>query len=379
VPLLDRDNDKALYAQLITHFRVRILDGSLPPGSRLPTELDLAEEYNISRGTVRQAMTALVNEGLLERIQGRGTFVRVLPPLGRQEQGIQTIGKRIGLLLSYPGSELDLDILRGVEYAAKSRGYQVTFAYTEESAEQQKNDINRLRADGVGGLIIYPLSNITYSEAIWKLAADHIPFVLIDRYLPDLDADYVVSDNFSGGYRATEHLIILGYSRISFCYSYTGTLATTSVRDRFEGYRKALEEYGLPYDESLVFEFPRRVKGLPDPYLEFLSRPNRPEAIFASLDNEAANLMKAAQQIGLRIPEDLALVGFDNLRFTAHSNPPLTTVAQSCRDMGVQAVDLIIKRIEGYRGPTRHIEIPVNLVVRESCGAKLRVRSALKE
>lgn len=375
MPFLDRDNDKALYAQLVTHFRVRILDGSLPPGSRLPTELELAEEYNVSRGTVRQAMTALVNEGLLERTQGRGTFVRTIP----LRRDAQFPGKRIGLLLSYPGSELDLDILRGVEYAAKSRGYQVTFAYTEESAEQQTSDINRLRADGVTGLIIYPLSNMTYSEPISNLAADNMPFVLIDRYLPDLDADYVASDNFNGGYRATEHLIILGYSRIGFCYSHNGSLATTSVRDRFEGYRKALEEYGLPFNESLVFEHPRLPKGMPDPYVEFLSRPNRPEAIFASLDAEAAGLMKAAQQLGLRVPENIALVGFDNLRFTSHAHPPLTTVAQSCREMGVQAVDLIIKRIEGYRSPKRHIEIPVNLVVRESCGAKLRVRAALKE
>ncbi len=379
MPSLDRDNDKALYAQLIAHFRVRILDGSLPPGSRLPTELDLAEEYNISRGTVRQAMTSLVNEGLLERIQGRGTFVRAVAPLVRRDRGIQSVSKRIGLLLSYPGSELDLDILRGVEYAAKSRGYQVTFAYTEESAEQQTNDINRLRADGVTGLIIYPLSNMAYSEAIWKLDDDHIPFVLIDRYFPDLDTDYVTSDNFSGAYRATEHLIILGYNRISFCYSHTGTLATTSVRDRFEGYCKALEEYGLPYDESLVIEHPRLLKGMPDPYVEFLTRAERPDAIVASVDYEAVNLMKAAQQVGLRIPEDLALVGFDNLRFTAHWNPPLTTVAQSCRDMGAQAVDLIIKRIEGQRGPKRHIELPVNLIVRESCGVKLRVRAPIKE
>lgn len=378
MPPLDRDNDKALYLQLITHFRVRILDGNLPPGSRLPTELELAEEYNISRGTVRQAMTALVNEGLLERIQGRGTFVRTTPLLSKRDRITLSTSKRIGLLLSYPGSELDLDILRGVEYAAKSRGYQVTFAYTEESAEQQTSDINRLRADGVSGLIIYPLSNITYSEAIWNLESHGVPFVLIDRYLPGLDADYVISDNFSGGFRATEHLIILGYSRISFCYSYTGTLVTTSVRDRFEGYRKALEEYGLPFDESLIFEHPRLPKGSPDPYVEFLRRSDRPEAILTSVDNEAASLMKAAQQVGLRIPDDLALVGYDNLRFTVHSNPPLTTVAQSCREMGAQAVDLIIKRIDGQRGPKRHIELPVNLVIRESCGVKLRVRAALK-
>src|SRR5689334_18668286 len=231
----------ARYARLMSYFRERILDGSLPSGARLPTELELAAEHQISRGTVRQAMSALVSEGLLERVRGRGTFVRPLLPIASPM--LRTTERRIGLVLAHSsGSQLDLDILIGVEHAAKSRGYQVSFAYAEERLDELDYDIARLRADMVGGLIIFPVSDATYDESIWRLAADKIPFVLVDRYFPDLDSDYVVADNLGGGYRATEHLLILGHSRIAFVYSSKGSLLTTSVHDRWQGYRRALQE-----------------------------------------------------------------------------------------------------------------------------------------
>lgn len=382
MPIIDKDHDESLYHQLINHFRARILDGSLPAGSRLPTEVELTKEHDISRGTVRQAMTELVNEGLLERIKGRGTFVR--SNIGQQtssenQRAQKPASKRIGLLLSYLTSDLDVDILRGVEYAAKSRGYQISFAYTEENSEQQTRDIDLLLADGVAGLIIYPLSNIEYDEAIWSLHQENIPFVLVDRYFPKLDCDYVVSDNFNGSYRATEHLIILGHKRIGFGHSAFGNMVTTTVRDRYRGYRQALAEYGLPQDDKLVFERAALGKGAPNPFLKFLDNPQRPDAIVASNDNEAILMMEAAEQLGLRIPDDFALTGFDDMRLAAHTTPPLTTVAQPSYDVGLRAVDVLIRRIQGQKSGTYQIELPTNLVVRASCGAKTHVRGLLKE
>jgi GntR family transcriptional regulator of arabinose operon len=377
VSLLKRTDDEALYAQLVSVFRTRILNGDLLPGAQISTEIELARENNISRGTVRQAMAILVREGLLERVPGRGTFVRQLPVAQNGgERKVSSTSKRIGLLLSRRRSELDLDILSGVEYAAKARGYQVSFAFTEESAEEQARDINHLRADHVAGMIIFPLTDITYDEAIWKLRDDGVPFVLIDRYFPDLQSDCVTSDNVGGGYRATEHLIILGHTRIAFCHASFGTLTTTSVRDRHIGYRKALEEYGIPYDEALVFQHDSARKHLP--YVDFLSQPDRPTAIFTSHDHEAAEVIRAANQLGIHLPEELAVVGFDNVEFSAYMNPPLTTIAQPSRDVGLRAADLLISRIEGNRSPARHIEIPTNLVVRESCGVKGRIRAVQK-
>jgi DNA-binding LacI/PurR family transcriptional regulator len=368
----------ARYAQLISHFRERILDGSLPAGARLPTEMDLAEEHQISRGTVRQAMSVLVNEGLLERVRGRGTFVRPLPPAA--SLGSTTVGRRIGLVLAHSsGSQLDLDILIGVEHAAKSRGYQVSFAYAEENLDELDRDIARLRADLVAGMIIFPVSDATYDESIWRLAADKVPFVLVDRYFPDLDSDYVVADNIGGGYRATEHLLILGHTRIGFVYSSKGTLLTTSVRDRWEGYRKALHEYGQPYDETLVAQWSDDPSSNPRRALDqLLLREDRPSAIFAVNDEVALNLLRIAHLRSLRVPEDLALVGFDDLSFAAHLSPPLTTMSQPRLDLGLRAGHLLLNRIEGQGGRPRHIELPTNLIVRESCGARLRVRGQNK-
>ena len=366
----------ALYTHLISYFRQRILDGSLAPGARLPTEFEIAQEHQISRGTVRQALHALVHEGLIERMQGRGTFVRQLPLPRSPAPAPPAAERRIGLVLHYMDGPLDLDILIGVEHAAKSRGYQVSFAYAEESLEQQSRDISRLHEDRVAGLIIFPVSDIAYDESIWRLQADGVPFVLVDRYFPDLDCDYVLADNVGGGYRATEHLIILGHTRIGFVYSSKGSLLTTSVRDRWAGYRRALQEYGCPDDETLVYRQLPAPLASGDAYGDLLSRPDRPSAMFAVNDAVAVDLLRAAQRSGLRVPEDLALVGFDDLNYAAHLSPPLTTVAQPRMDLGLRAGNLLINRIEGQVGPPRHIELPTSLVVRESCGARLRVRAS---
>jgi GntR family transcriptional regulator of arabinose operon len=374
VSILEKQSSpKALYTQLIAHLRERILDGRLPAGSRLPTELELARDHQISRGTVRQALGALASEGLLDRTQRRGTFVRLSPPAVTYTP--HAAERRIGLILSRLGGELDLDILIGVEHAAKSRGYQVSFAYAEERAEEQSRDITRLTADRVGGLIIFPVSDVTYDQAIDRLHASGVPLVLVDRYLPDIDTDYVVSDNTSGGYRATEHLLILGHTRVGFIYGHVGTLLTTSVRDRYTGYRKALQAYGLPFEEALMTQLPLPDQpDAPTRYDAFLALPERPSAMFAIHDQMALALMQAAQRRRLRMPEDLAIVGFDDLSIAEHLSPPLTTVAQPRMDVGLRAGNLLINRIEGRDGPAQHIELPTSLVVRESCGARLRVR-----
>jgi DNA-binding LacI/PurR family transcriptional regulator len=362
----------ALYTELIKHFRDRILDGSLPAGARLPPELALAEEYQISRGTVRQALIALVNEGLIERVQGRGTFVRPIAP-PNTVSSVRT-EKRLGLVLNRLGAQLDLDILVGAEQAAKSRGYQISFAYTEDNLEQQARDIERLLADRVAGMIIFPVHEAIYDQSIWHLQASGVPFVLVDRYFLDLDTDYVVADNFGGGYRATEHLLLLGHTRISFVYTTVDTLHTTSVRDRWLGYKQALHAYDIPYDETLLFQKPAVQAGAQHPYDAFLSSPDRSSAIFAVHDGEALDLLRAAHRCKLRVPEDLALVGFDDLSYAAHLDPPLTTVAQPRMELGLRAGNLLINRIEGHQGPPQHVELPTTLVVRVSCGGRMRVR-----
>lgn len=368
----------SLYAQILHFYRERILSGEFPVGTQLPTEMEIAQQHQISRGTVRQALNILVNEGLVERVQGRGTFV--CSSLSTHDKKIETSEeKNIGLILcGSTDDELSMDILVGVEQEAKSRGYHLNFAFAEDNAQQLALDIARMRMH-TNGLIIFPLSDILYDEAIAQLKHDQMPFVLIDRYLPDIESDYVGVDNVRGGYRATEHLITLGHIRIGFAYSSSGGFLTTSVHNRWEGYQKALKAYDLPYDEAMLLrDAPSATAEPPNVYDEYLLRSNRPSAIFAVNDGVVLGLLLAAQRCHIGVPEELAIIGFDDISYAAHVNPPLTTIAQPRKEIGLRAGNLLIDRIEGQVvGPPRHIELPTRLIVRESCGTRLKVKKQL--
>src|SRR5216683_488786 len=375
--LSKKERTKILHTQLMTYFRERIRDGRLPAGTRLPADGELAAKYQISRDTVRQALALLVNEGLIERVQGRGTFVS--QPASNGSPVTQLKQKQVGLVLNRTlRTQVNMNLLVGVEQAAKSHGYSVSFTYAEGNQEQQARDIARLRANHVLGMIIYLTGDSTHDASIQQLQADHVPIVLIDRYFPGLAIDYVGLDNVGGGYRATEHLLILGHRRIGFIFSYEETLQTTSVYERWQGYCKALQKYGVPYDETLVVPDLRQLQtGTHEGLVEFLQRPDRPGAIFAVNDYVALDVLQAAKAIHLRIPEDLAVVGFDDEEFAAHVNPPLTTIVQQSIDIGLRAGALLISRIEGIVGVPKHIELPTNLIIRESCGAQLHVKKGL--
>ncbi len=369
---------KLLHKQLTTDFRERILDGRLPAGTRLLNDNELAAQYQLSRDTVRQVLAHLADEGLIKRIQGRGTFVCQPPP---KDQGTPVVPERkqIGLLLSIgdrSGSSYPQDILVGVEQAVKSHGYSISLSYTEGDQEQQAREIARMSGTNVAGMIICPIARTVNADVIHQLQAVHVPLIFVDRYLSGLSIDYVGADNKGGGYRATEHLIILGHRRIGFIFLEEETLETTSsVRERWQGYFEALQKYGVPYDPSLIMaDANLKYASASSGIQEFLQRTDRPSAIFAVNDLVALDVMQAAHALHLRIPQDLAVVGFDNEHFAARINPPLTTVNQPFFDIGLRAGILLIDRIESNSSASKHIELPVNLLIRESCGAQLHVQ-----
>lgn len=363
------------HAQLVAYLRAGIADGTFATGAQIPTEHALVEQFGVSRGTVRQAMSTLVHEGLLERVRGRGTFVRPAVVVAPQPISAK-VERRLGVILSHPGGEMELRTLVGIESAARERGYAVAISYTDEDAQQQAHDIQRLRADRVAGLLIFPIRDIDDDVSIHDLQREQVPFVLIDRYLARLETDCVLTDNVGAGYTATEHLISLGHTRIGFVHSHMGTLSTTSVRDRWLGYRQALDTHHIPYDSDLVYQT-GRFMGNQDDFDEFFARPALPSAVFAATDHVALGFMEAAHQHGVVIPNDIALIGFDNLQFTANVRPPLTTLAQNFPELGARASRLLMNRIEGMDGPPRRIVLPAPLTIRDSCGTKLRARGGM--
>lgn len=365
---LDKESATSIYHQIAGLLRNQILQGDLQPGDKLSPELDLAEKYQISRGTVRQAVLLLVAEGLVERVQGKGTFVRHI-------ESNSFSGGVIGLTLPYARDSLTIDILLGAENAAKSRGYSLLFSYTGEDIQQEAIDIQRMRAENAKGFIIFPSTNITYDETIWQLKKEGFPFVLVDRYFSNLACEYVGVDNLAGAYHASEHLINLGHRSIAFVG--VSDTQTTSVNDRYHGYRRALSDYGINYQDSWFCSYPAShndEEGEINEIRKFLRQESRPSAILAINDYTAIKISRAARAESLTIPDDLALVGFDDIQQASQLEIPLTTVAQPRYEIGVRAAHLLIDRLKGIKSVLNQVILPTSLVIRESCGARKGLR-----
>lgn len=355
-------NGLPLYQQIHARMQQRILGGEWAFGSMLPSEHGLGAEYGISRGTVRQVLAELEKEGLIRRERGRGTFAARLP---RTELVAGLQSRSISFIVPYVRDSFTPTILLGVESAARASGFVVLFNHVENSPEKQEAALRLAIQQGVAGIILYPVNSTDIGVVLSELVQRKVPLVLVDRYLRTLATDYVTSDNFGGGLKATQHLLHLGHRRIAFLSWHD---AAVTMEHRRAGYRQALLEAGLQLDPALEWE----VEGYPDIDLAALAghlqRDPRPTALFAGNDQLALATQRAARILKIVIPSSLALVGFDNLDVSAQLDVPLTTIAQSAFEIGRTAGELVISRIMGQSNGGEHHILSVKLIVRQSCG-----------
>ena len=360
-----------LYVQVSDILRRRILEGVWDEGAAIPPEYQLCEEFDIARGTLRQALDKLEQEGLLRRERGRGTFV-TWSGVRRRPEGHP--GSQIAFIVPYVRDTFVSTILLGLERGADERGFSVVFSHVSNSPAEQRAALLRIGEQNLAGVALYPVDSV-HIEPVDALIQRGFPLVLVDRYLRGIVTDYVMSDHFGGALRATQHLINLGHRRIAFV---SWRDPAISMEHRRAGYQRALEEAGIPFDPALCCE----VEGYPiidpDSFCDLLTRQPPVTAVFAANDQIALAIYKAAARYGRRIPHDLALVGFDNLDITAQLDTPLTTVAQAAFDIGYTAAQVLVRRISGEaRGP-QQIILPTTLIVRQSCGADLEGGKGLK-
>jgi len=362
---LQRDSGVPLYAQVSEILIQRILNGDWAPGASLPAEPELCAEFGVARGTLRQALSRLETMGYVRRERGRGTFVANRGDRGRA-QGLP--GRQIGFIVPYVRDSFVPAILLGVERAAADHELSVTFKHVENDHVRQGDVLEALAGQGLAGVVLYPVDSV-HVEPVKRLTYAGYPIVLVDRYLSGVASDYVISDHFGGSVRVMQHLIELGHRRIGFVYWRDPAI---SMEHRKAGYFQAIAEAGIASDPALVCE----VEGYPTVDLEslraYLSGHADLTAVFAANDQIALAVYQAARKIGLRIPHDLALVGFDNLDFTMHLDVPLTTVEQSAFEIGRRAVETLLWRVQHPSGPWQQVIVPTRLVVRRSCGAYLR-------
>jgi DNA-binding LacI/PurR family transcriptional regulator len=344
-----------LYAQVADKLKQRIGSGEWRDGDPIPSEKALCAEYDVARGTMRQALRLLEDAGVLRREQGRGTFVS----LSLQE----TVTQHLAFIVPYVRDSSVSTILIGFQEVAEQAGYSVIFNHVNNDTAQQTKVIHRLVGQGVRGIALYPVDS-DHVDPIPALVESAYPIVLVDRYLKAVSTDYVMSDHFGGALRAVHYLLDGGHRRVGLV---TWLSPAISMEHRALGYAHALRERGIEPDPSLVCQ----VAGYPtvdlEPLKAFLADPARPTAVFAANDQIASALYRAAGAVGLNIPHDLAIIGFDNLDLSAHLDPPLTTIAQPFREIGHTAAGILVGRIKGETRNLQQITLATTLTVRQSC------------
>ncbi len=257
------------------------------------------------------------------------------------------------------------EILMQIMSAARDHGLSVT---TTESGNRQHPDIrwidDILLRNPMGAILIF--SNLSRAEKK-RLHSQNIPFVILDPSVADLDTDNysIRSDNWTGGFIATMHLIKMGHKRIGIIKGSENLLCTHA---RFDGYSAALTQSGILPDSDLVQQGDYNVKGGYESAMALLQLPQekRPTAIFASSDLQAMGLYEAARKLHIRIPDDLSVIGFDDVQTTQFLGPPLTTIKQPLRKMAQDAVRLIFAQHNNEEPESKEVVLPVTLIQRES-------------
>jgi LacI family transcriptional regulator len=328
----------------------------------MSTMREVAERAGVSVTTVSHVIneTRPVSAELRERVMTAAEELGYRPNiLARGLRRGETL--TIGLVIPNNANPFFAEIARGIEDATFQKGYSLVLCNTEDDVSKELRYINVLIDKQVDGIIFVSAGGS--EDNIRYLQARDLPFVIVDRLVPDANADTVLTDNIGGGLQATRHLLQLNHTRIG-CIS--GPSNLTPSADRVKGYVEALEEAELAFEEQLVvrgyFDFDSGYEGAK----KLLTLEDPPSAIFACNDLMATGAIRAAEEAGIQVPGDLSIVGFDDIPLATYTNPPLTTVHQPIPELGAIASDLLLTRIQEPELSPRHRILETHLVIRGS-------------
>jgi len=282
-------------------------------------------------------------------------------------QGLKRKGtKTIALVVPDISNPYFITVAIGVQEKIRAFGYHMILANTNRNLETEAEEIEVLCHRMIDGLVICPLSEASVT-CLSYLRAHKVPFVIVSRDIRGIDITAVLPDDFYGAYLATAHLADLGHTRIAHI---AGPWKSSVTEDRIAGYKAALSERGLSTDEKLIVTGPFDMSGGYEGGRRFLERDDPPTAIFAANDLIAIGVLGYTREKGLRVPEDIALVGFDDIEVARYLEVPLTTVAQPAREIGNRAGELLYEALNSpSESPFSRVIMRPTIVIRESSGA----------
>ncbi len=357
-----------LYEKVVEDITRQMTNRLITPGQRIPTEKELCRQYQVSSITVKRAMKELSRKGLVIRRPKLGTFAADGAQLssgsrGRTSQKLSTLV----FIGSFLNDELISATVHGLSVAGAEYDAHLIVKSSLNDPVKEKELLHQLPDMDIDGAVIVPVQGATNTEQYFSLKLQHrFPFVLIDRYFEGLEVPHVTTDDIDVGYQLTRHLYDQGHRRIAFIGE---DISTTSCRQRYEGYTHALHDQHIAFDAGLVslvlpYLIPEGENRNLEPelqgYRRLLAQPNRPTAVVAMNNYFAYNLIEVADELGLKIPDDLSVIGVGGSQTAHRCKPVLTYLRQDFEKIGMDAYESLKAYVEN--NTVRHGIVPATLV-----------------
>lgn len=362
---LEQKNGK--YLKIYRDIKNQLLSGTFADGEKLPTEHEYSERFGVSRPTVTKALNALEGEGLITRKTGSGSYARRRPANSRN--------KLFGLLIPGLGrGEIFEPICTQIAYEAEKNGYSLLwsgFDKTDKLHPLTTPAITQRYIDnGVAGVFFQPLEHWHGHEDINRdviriLEDARVPIVLVDadylRFPERSRFDLISLDNYRAGYTAARHILDKGALRVDFLKR---PYSADSVNLRVRGYVSALVDAGLTPEAGWIHV------GYPedDAFVRAMVKERGARYLICANDETASCLLVTLERAGIAVPNEVGIVGFDDVRYSRHLRVPLTTVGQPCEEIGRLAVETMFRRIANPDRPACSLFVPGTLIVRRSSG-----------
>jgi LacI family transcriptional regulator len=282
-------------------------------------------------------------------------------------RGLRAATRTLALIIPDVSNPFFTDIVNGAEEIAWQQGYTVFLGNTHSSAEREKHYLYKFLGHSIDGLLIAPSGHAT-KATLDDVQARGVPFVLVDAKVQGTQSDEVVGDNLLGAIQLTEHLISLGHTRIAYI---GGRPDISTAQDRERGYKKTLAKHGLQIRSDYIYSTHFRRQEGHDIARSLVNLQTPPTAIFAANNELAIGVVEALRELKRKIPQDIALVCFEDVELASALNPFLTVMAQPAKEFGRVAASFLLERIVHPSLPLRSRVLKPTLIVRRSCGASL--------
>lgn len=388
-----------LYIQIQDYFKDRIASGQLKVSDKIPSEKELMEQFGVSRITVANALIQLAKEGWIYRIPGRGSFVSEGATLGaagqpdasgaeewkRRENAVmrraaeeqskaalEAVRQKRSIMLIIPSIPdfFALRLVQGIQQVVEQCGCRLYISLSNNSIAMEKELVLSSLDNGVSGMIIFPCDAETYNEEILALKLRGYPFVLIDRPLPGVDTHVVSTDSLNGAKLALNHLWELGHRDIAICSD--TPLPTITVGDRITGYMEALKHKGAMINPAMILtDFKVEYAKISEEHPLYRFMKNRMATAYITLNARlGVHIAAIARSLGLRVPEDISILTFDDPTSGYDEGGSFTHISQSEEEIGRLSADILMQLLDqkGQPAPYRKIVLEPKLVVRQTTG-----------